>query len=106
MLHSPSQDISTMMTTPQIDIKTEKSRGKDRLDDAENKTESVTTVEKLGTLEKYVGNYTVILPRSRWQKFRYYEISCTYNRGFKRFFSILCLQPSGFSKEEMQALES
>lgn len=37
MLHIPSQDRSILMTTPPNDIKTEKSRGEDRLGDPENR---------------------------------------------------------------------
>lgn len=61
MLHSPSQDRSAMMTTPQIDK--EQRRAKGKIDLVMQKSQSVTTVEKLGTVEKNAGNYTVVLPK-------------------------------------------
>lgn len=53
MLHIPSQDRSILMTTPPNDIKTEKSRGEDRLGDPENRKRKCDQCEKTGhTREK------------------------------------------------------
>lgn len=51
--------IATLMTTPQNDIKTKKTRGEDWLGDAEKGKENLTTVENPDTLERNVKSYTV-----------------------------------------------
>lgn len=87
-----------MMITPQNDIKIEKSGGEDRLNDAEKRKGKCDYCGKTGYTRENVGNSTPSYPRSRWCTFRYYEISCAYDKRLQKVLLIPCHSTVWFLK--------
>lgn len=56
--------IGPLISTPHNDIKMEKNRGDNRLGDAGKSKQKCDHSGKLGTLERNVRSYTVVLPKA------------------------------------------
>lgn len=70
MIYIPSQDRFALVTTPQNDIKMEKSQGEDRLGDAAKRERKCDYCGKSGHTTKNIESYTVALPKAMVVEFQ------------------------------------